>query len=73
MAHHSVFPSSWARAGEEPDTATWPSVPTYFLILAIPCVLEDFTKPPTTFGDWGTLAAFGQTPYYLITIAAPCI
>jgi amino acid transporter len=42
------------------------------LILAIPCVLEIFTNPLTTFGDGGTLAAFGfLTAYYLITIAAP--
>jgi amino acid transporter len=43
-----------------------------FLILAVPCVLEIFTNPLTTFGDGGTLAAFGfLTAYYLITIAAP--
>ena len=42
------------------------------LILAVPCVLEIFTNPLTTFGDGGTLAAFGfLTAYYLITIAAP--
>ena len=38
----------------------------------MPCVLEIFTNPLTTFGDGGTLAAFGfLTAYYLITIAAP--
>jgi hypothetical protein len=42
------------------------------LILAVPCVLEIFTNPLTTFGDGGTLAAFGfLTAYYLISSAAP--
>ena len=41
-------------------------------MLAVPCVLEIFTNPLTTFGDAGTLAAFGFiTAYYLITVAAP--
>lgn len=41
-------------------------------MLAVPCVLEIFTKPLTTFGDAGTLAAFGFiTAYYMITVAAP--
>jgi amino acid transporter len=42
------------------------------LILAVPCILEISTNPLTTFGDAGTLAAFGfLTAYYLISIAAP--
>ena len=41
-------------------------------MLAIPVVLELFTNPVTTFGDAGTLAAFGfLLAYFLITIAAP--
>ena len=35
-------------------------------------ILEIFTNPLTTFGDAGTLAAFGfLTAYFLISIAAP--
>jgi len=35
-------------------------------------VLEVFTNPLTTFGDAGTLAAFGfLTAYFLISVAAP--
>jgi amino acid transporter len=35
-------------------------------------VLEIFTNPLTTFGDAGTLAAFGfLLAYFLITVAAP--
>ena len=42
------------------------------LIFAIPTFLEIFTNPLTTFGDAGTLAAFGfLLAYFLITIAAP--
>ena len=42
------------------------------LILAVPCILEIFTNPLTTFGDAGTLAAFGfLCAYYMISIAMP--
>jgi amino acid transporter len=38
----------------------------------VPTFLEIFTNPLTTFGDAGTLAAFGfLLAYFLITIAAP--
>ena len=41
-------------------------------MFTIPTVLEIVTNPLTTFGDVGTLAAFGfLLAYYLITIAAP--
>ena len=42
------------------------------VIVTIPIVLEIFTNPLTTFGDAGTLAAFGfLTAYFLISFAAP--
>ena len=49
------------------------AIAVYILaIVTIPVVLEIFTNPLTTFGDAGTLAAFGfLTAYFLITFAAP--
>jgi amino acid transporter len=72
MSHHSVFPKELGRVHEKNRTP-YVAISSYiFLILAIPCVLEIFTNPLTTFGDAGTLAAFGFiVAYYLITIAAP--
>ena len=72
MAHHSVFPKQLGQV--HPTNRTpYVAISSYILlILAVPCVLEIFTNPLTTFGDGGTLAAFGfLTAYYLITIAAP--
>jgi amino acid transporter len=72
MAHHSVFPKELGQVHEKNRTP-YKAISSYiFLILAVPCVLEIFTNPLTTFGDAGTLAAFGfLVAYYLITIAAP--
>ncbi|MFI5062921.1 MAG: hypothetical protein ACHP9Z_02930 [Streptosporangiales bacterium] len=42
------------------------------VMFLIPAILEINTNPLTTFGDAGTLAAFGfLLAYFLITIAAP--
>jgi amino acid transporter len=42
------------------------------IVFAIPTIMQAFTDPLTTFGDAGTLAAFGfLTAYYLISVAAP--
>jgi amino acid transporter len=72
MAHHSVFPKQLGLVHEKNRTPHVAISSYVLLILAIPCVLEIFTNPLTTFGDGGTLAAFGfLTAYYLITIAAP--
>ncbi len=72
MAHHSVFPKELGQVHEKNRTP-YKAISSYiFLILAVPCVLEIFTNPLTSFGDAGTLAAFGfLVAYYLITIAAP--
>src|SRR6266545_956659 len=41
-------------------------------VFVIPTVMQHFTNPLTTFGDAGTLAAFGfLLAYFLISIAAP--
>ena len=72
MAHHSVFPKELGQVHAKNRTPHVAISSFIFVILAIPCVLEIFTNPLTTFGDAGTLAAFGFiVAYYLITIAAP--
>jgi amino acid transporter len=72
MAQHMVFPKHFARA--HPINRTPHVAITAFIgaILVVPCGLEIFTNPLTTFGDGGTLAAFGfLTAYFLISVAAP--
>ncbi|BBX83297.1 APC family permease [Mycolicibacterium aubagnense] len=42
------------------------------LVLGIICVMQIFTDPLTTFGDAGTLAAFGfLLAYFMVSVAAP--
>jgi amino acid transporter len=72
MAHHAVFPKPLGRAHPTNRTPHVAITSFILLILAVPCVLEINTNPLTSFGDGGTLAAFGfLTAYYLISIAAP--
>jgi amino acid transporter len=72
MAGHTIFPKRLGRAHVENQTPHV-AITCYILaIVTIPLVLEIFTNPLTTFGDAGTLAAFGfLTAYFLISIAAP--
>jgi amino acid transporter len=72
MGEHMVFPSHLGRAHPKNGTP-YVAITVYVAIMfAIPTVLETVTNPLTTFGDVGTLAAFGfLLAYYLITIAAP--
>jgi amino acid transporter len=71
MAAHGVFPH---RLGDTHERNRTPHVAiTVFTIVvfAIPSVMQAFTNPLTTFGDAGTLAAFGfLLAYFLVTIAA---
>jgi amino acid transporter len=72
MGRHTVFPTPMGRTHPRNKTPHVAITGFILLILAVPCVLEIFTNPLTTFGDAGTLAAFGfLTAYYLISIAAP--
>jgi amino acid transporter len=72
MAHHTVFPKAMGKVHPKNRTPYVAITSFILLILAVPCVLEIWTNPLTTFGDGGTLAAFGfLTAYYLISIAAP--
>jgi amino acid transporter len=72
MGEHKVFPHQLGRAHQKNGTP-YVALTVYIVImLAIPVVLELVTNPVTTFGDAGTLAAFGfLLAYFLITIAAP--
>jgi amino acid transporter len=72
MGEHMVFPSQLGRAHPKNGTP-YVAITVYVAIMfSIPTVLELVTNPLTTFGDAGTLAAFGfLLAYYLITIAAP--
>jgi amino acid transporter len=72
MGEHLVFPHQLGRA--HPKNGTPHVALTVYIVImfAIPTVLELVTNPVTTFGDAGTLAAFGfLLAYFLITIAAP--
>jgi amino acid transporter len=72
MAQHTVLPGRLGRAHKDNQTPHVAITVYILIILAIPCVMEIFTNPLTTFGDAGTLAAFGfLTAYFLISIAAP--
>jgi amino acid transporter len=72
MAQHMVFPRHLGRAHPKNQTPHVAITAYILIILAVPCVLEIFTNPLTTFGDAGTLAAFGfLTAYFLISIASP--
>jgi amino acid transporter len=72
MGEHLVFPRQLGKAHPKNGTPHI-AITTYIVIMfLIPTVLEFFTNPVTTFGDAGTLAAFGfLLAYFLITIAAP--
>ena len=71
MAAHGVFPH---RLGDTHDRNRTPHVAiTAFTVVAfaIPAVMQAFTNPLTTFGDAGTLAAFGfLLAYFLVTFAS---
>jgi amino acid transporter len=72
MAQHLVFPRHLGRAHGTNGTPHVAITVYIFIIFLIPTVLEINTDPLTTFGDAGTLAAFGfLLAYFLISIAAP--
>ena len=72
MGQHLVFPRQLGKAHPKNGTPHVAITSYVVIMFLIPTVLELFTNPVTTFGDAGTLAAFGfLLAYYLITIAAP--
>ena len=71
MALHGAFPRAIGNAHDRKRTPHIAITVYTVLLLAIPTVMQAFTNPLTTFGDAGTLAAFGfLLAYYLISIAA---
>jgi amino acid transporter len=72
MGEHMVFPRHLGRAHPKNGTPHVAITVYIAIMFAIPTVLELVTNPVTTFGDAGTLAAFGfLLAYFLITVAAP--
>ena len=72
MGEHMVFPRHLGSAHPKNGTPHVAITVYVAIMFAIPTVLETVTSPLTTFGDAGTLAAFGfLLAYFLITIAAP--
>jgi amino acid transporter len=72
MARHGIFSGHLGKAHTTNRTPHVAISVYMILIFAVPTFLEIFTNPLTSFGDAGTLAAFGfLLAYFLITIAAP--
>jgi amino acid transporter len=72
MALHGAFPHAIGNCHDRNRTPHIAIAVYTVLVLAIPSVMQLFTNPLTTFGDAGTLAAFGfLLAYYLISVAAP--
>jgi amino acid transporter len=72
MALHGAFPKALGKCHDTNRTPHVAIAAYTILVFAIPTVMQAFTDPLTTFGDAGTLAAFGfLTAYYMISVAAP--
>jgi amino acid transporter len=72
MARHGIFSGHLGKAHTTNRTPHIAITVYMVLIFLVPTVLEIFTNPLTTFGDAGTLAAFGfLLAYFLIAVAAP--
>jgi amino acid transporter len=72
MAQQLVFPQRLGRAHATNGTPHVAITVYVAIMFLVPTVLEINTNPLTTFGDAGTLAAFGfLLAYFLITVAAP--
>lgn len=72
MGQHLVFPRHLGRVHPTNGTPHVAITVYIAIIFLVPTVLEISTNPLTTFGDAGTLAAFGfLLAYFLISVAAP--
>jgi amino acid transporter len=72
MARHGAFPGAIGNSHDRNRTPHVAITVYTVIVFAIPTVMQAFTDPLTTFGDAGTLAAFGfLLAYFLITVAAP--
>jgi amino acid transporter len=71
MARHGAFPRAIGNSHDRNRTPHVAITVYTIAVVAIPTIMQAFTDPLTTFGDAGTLAAFGfLLAYYLISIAA---
>jgi amino acid transporter len=71
MARHGAFPHAIGNSHDRNRTPHIAITVYTIIVFAIPTIMQAFTDPLTTFGDAGTLAAFGfLLAYYLISIAA---
>jgi amino acid transporter len=72
MARHGIFSGHLGKAHATNRTPHIAITAYIAMIFAVPSFLSIFTNPLTSFGDAGTLAAFGfLLAYFLITVAAP--
>jgi amino acid transporter len=72
MGEHLVFPRRLGSAHVKNGTPHVAITVYIAIMFLVPTILEINTNPLTTFGDAGTLAAFGfLLAYFLISIAAP--
>ena len=71
MANHGILPRALGASHRRNQTPHVAIVVFTFVVFAIPTVMAVRTDPLTTFGDAGTLAAFGfLLAYFLISVAA---
>jgi amino acid transporter len=74
MARHSVFPRQLGACHRKNQTPHIAIGVFTLAVFTVPSVMQLFTDPLTTFGDAGTLAAFGfLLAYFMISIAAPML
>ena len=72
MANHGIFPRALGTSHHKNRTPHVAIAVFTIAVFAIPSVMQIFTDPLTTFGDAGTLAAFGfLLAYFMISVAAP--
>jgi amino acid transporter len=72
MARHGVFPHQVGASHRKNQTPYVAIVIFTLAVFLIPTIMQAYTNPLTTFGDAGTLAAFGfLLAYFMISVAAP--
>ena len=72
MARHGALHHAMGNSHDRNKTPHVAITVYAIIVVAIPVIMQAFTDPLTTFGDAGTLAAFGfLLAYYLISIASP--
>ncbi|HEY6792395.1 MAG TPA: APC family permease, partial [Trebonia sp.] len=72
MGEHSVFPRQVGKIHPKNGTPSVAITAYIVIMFLIPSILEIVTNPVTTFGDAGTLAAWGfLAAYFWISVAAP--